>query len=126
MKKIPLPADIVSQVLNTAADATIISDSAGYIRVVNERAEALFGYDPGELVGQQVEILLPDEFRNRHRELRNSYCEAPRSRPMQGWQRISRGDSAESDRNRGRVDRHQHDTRDQQPRRLRGVFQDAA
>ena len=82
MHKIPLPADIVSQILNTAADATIISDSAGYIRVVNERAEELFGYARGELIGQQVEMLLPEEFRNSHRELRAHYNEAPRARPM--------------------------------------------
>ena len=48
MHKIHLPADIVSGILNTAADATIISDSAGYIRIVNQRAEELFGYGPGE------------------------------------------------------------------------------
>ena len=82
MHKIPLPADIVSEILNTAADATIISDSGGYIRVVNRRAEELFGYDRGELIGRLVEILLPDDFRDRHRELRTRYNEAPRARPM--------------------------------------------
>jgi protein-histidine pros-kinase len=82
MHKIQLPADIVSGILNTAADATIISDSSGYVRVVNERAEELFGYGPGELVGQQIELLLPEDFRERHRELRTNYNDAPRARPM--------------------------------------------
>jgi protein-histidine pros-kinase len=82
MNKIPLPADIVSQILNTAADATIVSDHEGYIRVANERAEQLFGYGPGELVGQQVEVLLPTEHRERHRDLRTKYNETPRARPM--------------------------------------------
>ncbi|MEJ2297437.1 MAG: PAS domain S-box protein [Woeseiaceae bacterium] len=82
MQKIPLPADIVSQILNTAADATIISDGAGYIRAANARAEEIFGYDRGELVGQQVEMLLPEGFRARHRELRTGFNEAPRARPM--------------------------------------------
>ena len=82
MHKIPLPADIVSQILNTAADATIISDSAGYIRVANGRAEELFGYGAGELIGQQVEVLLPEGFRTRHRELRTGFNAAPRARPM--------------------------------------------
>ncbi len=82
MHKIPMPADVVSQILNTAADATIISDSAGYIRVANQRAEEMFGYRPGELIGQQVEILLPEDFRGRHRELRTHYNEMPRARPM--------------------------------------------
>jgi protein-histidine pros-kinase len=82
MYKIHLPADIVSEILNTAADATIISDNGGYIRVVNQRAEELFGYEPGELIGRKVEILLPDDFRARHRELRTKYNDAPRARPM--------------------------------------------
>ena len=82
MHKIPLPADLVSEILNTAADATIISDSGGYIRVVNQRAEELFGYERGELIGQLVEILLPEDFRRRHRELRIHYHDAPRARPM--------------------------------------------
>ena len=82
MNRIPLPADIVSQILNTAADATIVSDQEGYIRVANERAEQLFGYGPGELVGQQVEVLLPAEQRQRHRDLRTRYNDAPRARPM--------------------------------------------
>ena len=82
MHKIQLPADIVSGILNTAADATIISDSSGYIRVVNQRAEELFGYGPGELVGQQIEVLLPEDFRDRHRELRTNFNDAPRARPM--------------------------------------------
>jgi PAS domain S-box-containing protein len=82
MHKINLPADIVSGILNTAADATIISDNGGYIRVVNQRAEELFGYGPGELIGRRVEILLPEDFRDRHRELRTKYNDAPRARPM--------------------------------------------
>ena len=43
MHKIPLPADIVSEILNTAADATIISDQDGQIFMANRRAEELFG-----------------------------------------------------------------------------------
>jgi PAS domain S-box-containing protein len=82
MLKIHLPADIVSQILNTAADATIISDGTGRIRVANARAEEMFGYDHGELIGQPVEVLLPEGFRERHRQLRTGFNEAPRARPM--------------------------------------------
>jgi protein-histidine pros-kinase len=82
MSKIPIPADVVSQILNTAADATIVSDDAGYIRMANVRAEEMFGYAPGELVGQLVETLIPEEHRPRHRELREKYNDAPRARPM--------------------------------------------
>lgn len=82
MKKIALPADIVSEILNASPDATIISDQDGNIRVANQAAEALFGYEPGELVGEPVEALVPEEHRGRHRELRGAYRQAPRGRPM--------------------------------------------
>ena len=82
MHKIPLPADIVSEILNTAADATIISDEDGEICMANRRAEELFGYGHGDLVGLQVEDLIPEEERDRHRSLREDYKTAPRARPM--------------------------------------------
>jgi protein-histidine pros-kinase len=82
MKRIPLPADIVSEILNASPDATIISDGKGRISVVNQAAAQLFGYAPGELVGEPIEILLPEAMRQAHEELRNSYHSAPRARPM--------------------------------------------
>ena len=82
MNRIPLSADIVSQILHTSADATIITDGDGVIQLANEHAEVLFGYDPGELTGQPIENLIPAEHRDRHRSLRNRYHDAPRGRPM--------------------------------------------
>ncbi len=82
MKRIPLPANIVSEILNASADATIISDQYGKISVVNQAAEQLFGYAPGELVGEPVEILLPDTIRQEHEGLRHAFHHAPRARPM--------------------------------------------
>ena len=82
MKKIPLPADIVSEVLNAAPDATIISDRYGAIRVTNQAANELFGYQKGELIGEPIETLLPQQLRETHEGLREAYHEAPRARPM--------------------------------------------
>ncbi|MBT8082937.1 MAG: PAS domain S-box protein [Gammaproteobacteria bacterium] len=82
MHKIPLPADIVSEILNTAADATIISDQHGQIFMANRRAEELFGYSSGGLVGLQVEDLVPEGEREHHLSVRGGYSEAPRARPM--------------------------------------------
>ena len=82
MKKIPLPADIVSEVLNAAPDATIISDRYGAIRVTNQAANDLFGYQKGELIGEPIETLLPQQLREMHQGLRDAYHEAPRARPM--------------------------------------------
>ena len=82
MKKIPLPADIVSEILNASADATIISDQHGKIRVANKGATELFGYNADELIGAPIEVLIPKEQRGKHHELRDSYHKAPRARPM--------------------------------------------
>ena len=82
MKKIPLPAGIVSEILNASADATIITDKDGIITVVNQAAEQLFGYSKDEMLGETVEMLIPREQRDRHVQLRSSYKKAPRARPM--------------------------------------------
>ena len=82
MKRIPLPADIVSEILNASPDATIISDESGRITVANQAAEQLFGYERGELIGEPIEILLPEAQRQAHEALRAGYHRAPRSRPM--------------------------------------------
>jgi protein-histidine pros-kinase len=82
MKRIPLPADIVSEILNASPDATIISDRKGRISVANQAAEKLFGYAPGELIGKSVEVLLPEALRQEHQKRRDAYQKAPRARPM--------------------------------------------
>ena len=82
MNRIPLPADIVSQIMHTSADATIVTDHDGVIRLANEHAEKLFGFAPGELTGQPIEKLVPRRHRERHRTLRGRYHSAPRGRPM--------------------------------------------
>lgn len=82
MKRIPLPAGIVSEILNASPDATIISDAGGHILVANQAAAKLFGYEVDELVGQPVDVLVPKQQRGRHQGLRTAYHEAPRSRPM--------------------------------------------
>jgi PAS domain S-box-containing protein len=68
--------------LNAAPIATVISDQAGRIALVNMQAESLFGYSRSELSGQMIEILVPDYAREAHVNNRNSYLLAPRVRPM--------------------------------------------
>ncbi|MBE3076365.1 MAG: PAS domain S-box protein, partial [Actinobacteria bacterium] len=54
----------------------------GVIRFVNHRAEALFGYDRDALVGQLVEILVPQSFRTVHQAQRDGYVADPETRLM--------------------------------------------
>ena len=63
-------------------DALVCVDRAGVIRLVNQRAEALFGYDPDVLVGQLIETLMPESFRSVHRSHREGLFAEPRARVM--------------------------------------------
>ena len=73
---------MISDILKSSADAHIVTDQTGRIQVATSKAEELFGYESGELVGEPIEILIPAESRERHRELRSRYQASPRGRPM--------------------------------------------
>ncbi len=68
--------------LESAPDAIVIVDRAGAIAIVNRRTEELFGYRRGELLGQPVEVLIPERYREQHVGHRDGYVAAPRTRPM--------------------------------------------
>ena len=68
--------------IESAPDAMVIIDASGQIVLVNAQTETLFGYERAELMGASVEILLPERYRERHREHRNHFLAAPRVRPM--------------------------------------------
>lgn len=70
------------KLLESAPDAIISVDSLGLISLVNEATLELFGYTEKELLGQPVEILVPDSLRHMHRGLRMAYVAHPRKRPM--------------------------------------------
>jgi PAS domain S-box-containing protein len=77
----PSPA-MFESLLESAPDAIIIADVNGSIVLVNNQAERLFGYSRGELLGQQVEVLVPERWRERHGADRTAYTASPRTRPM--------------------------------------------
>ena len=68
--------------LNISPDALVIINPAGRIVLVNERTEAFFGYAHDELIGQPLELLLPQRSRAAHAAHRDRYFSAPRTRPM--------------------------------------------
>jgi len=68
--------------LEAAPDAIVGVSVAGTIVLVNAQTEALFGYDRDELIGQPVELLIPESLRERHPVHRERYFEEPRTRPM--------------------------------------------
>jgi len=68
--------------LEAAPDGIVIVGSDARILIVNSQTEKMFGYQREELIGQFVEILLPDKYKISHVAQRNSYINKPNTRPM--------------------------------------------
>ncbi len=73
---------MVLALLDSATQAIISIDRNGRIVLTNRRAQEMFGYSQEELLGEQIEILLPDSKRSTHRGDREDYFQRPRIRPM--------------------------------------------
>ena len=70
--------------LEAAPDAMVISDAQGRIILINAETERLFNYSRGQLIGQPVEILVPERFREKHPQQRQGYTAHPHTRTMDG------------------------------------------
>ena len=68
--------------LDSAPDAMVVVGADGRIVLINSQTEKLFGYQREELLGQPVEVLVPERFWNQHRDHRTSYSTHPQFRPM--------------------------------------------
>jgi PAS domain S-box-containing protein len=71
-----------NDLLEALPDAIVAVDSDGTIVQVNSQAQELFGYAREELVGQKVEMLVPNSYRAQHRHHRQTFAEAPKMRQM--------------------------------------------
>ncbi len=64
---------LAAAVIEALPDALVVIDLSGAIVMINERTELLFGYLRSELIGRQVEMLLPAESRDLHAKNRIEY-----------------------------------------------------
>ncbi|HWP41834.1 MAG TPA: PAS domain S-box protein [Blastocatellia bacterium] len=74
--------EILKSLFESASEAIIVVDGEGHIVSSNRGAEQIFGYEEGELLGQPLEILLPERARDAHIAHRARYAYDPRNRPM--------------------------------------------
>lgn len=80
--KLQLSIKQCDRLLESLPDAMVILSSAGKIVHINAQMEQVFGYAKDELIGRNLEILMPERFRARHRNNVSGFISHPRIRPM--------------------------------------------
>lgn len=76
--------NVMQAAVEAAPIGVLVCDEGGIIRFVNRRLESSFGYPRKELIGQTVDLLVPEPLRTRHALERAQYVGSPESRPMGG------------------------------------------
>jgi len=80
--RLALERDSFRALVESAPNGIVTIDTEGKITLVNTQTEKLFGYDREELIGQPVEILIPERFRSEHPGARASFFADPRTRTL--------------------------------------------
>lgn len=69
-------------VVEGAPNGILMVDEAGLVKLVNSQTEKLFGYTRNELIGQRIEILLPESLDGQHQHHRQQFFADPKARAM--------------------------------------------
>ena len=77
-----MSTELLLELVESAPDALVVAGPEGDIVLVNRQAELMFGYLRSELLGQPVELLVPEQLRSRHAGHRQAYVREPKTRPM--------------------------------------------
>ncbi|WLQ11983.1 PAS domain S-box protein [Hahella aquimaris] len=70
------------QVIESAPNAIVVVNRHGEVTLVNAQMEKIFGYPRNEVVGNPVDILIPERFRSRHASFINAFFAYPSTRSM--------------------------------------------
>jgi PAS domain S-box-containing protein len=77
------PADsFFRSLLQAAPDGILVCDDTGTITQANDQCHKIFGYKGESLIGQKIEVLVPDYIRPKHASLRDGFFANPHRRPM--------------------------------------------
>lgn len=77
-----LRSEDYAALLDGAPDAIVVVDDRGNIEFANRRTADLFGWEPEELIGRAIEVLVPDRLHDTHFGNRSRYIAMPSVRPM--------------------------------------------
>ena len=77
-----LSLEVYRMAVEASPCATVVVDATGRITMVNRETERLFGYREAELLGKSVDLLVPEDRRTDHSNLRREFSEHPSARPM--------------------------------------------
>ena len=81
-------SNLITSVLNSMVDAVITIDGLGVIRSFNPAASAMFGYDAEAVVGQKVNLLMPDPPAGEHDRFLVAYHRSGRDQPLPGGREV--------------------------------------
>lgn len=81
-EEILLAPDLGVEYIKHSQHGVIAVNEKAVIVLANRSAELLFGYHKAELLGQAIEILLPDALKEKHKNNRDGFMANPRNRPM--------------------------------------------
>ena len=82
MPQSPEAHSLFEKLFEASPDAIVVTDAEGRISSINSQVDRLFGYSRQELIGQSVEILVPERFRQVHPRHREAYTSHASVRPM--------------------------------------------
>jgi PAS domain S-box-containing protein len=74
--------DVIARAVDHVDDGIALVDRSGIIRFASSRMTSIFGYEPDDLVGQTVEVLVPPDTIDDHVAAREGFVHDGRSRPM--------------------------------------------
>lgn len=82
-------AGVLRQLFDALDDGVALAAEDGTIVLANRKLAAMFGYQPADLAGQPVEVLVPAALRQGHHEHRAAYARKPATRPMADRARLT-------------------------------------
>lgn len=82
LKNILFDRTHMTSLFENATEGIILTNGEGRVVLVNPSAEQIFGYTQVELVGELIEVLIPDQFKPGHDKVRKRFYQHPQNRQM--------------------------------------------